>query len=369
MTSSRLPSSTVGGSLSERDRGAVASTSTASNDEPQSVGIADVKYNLGDAQARRGPLSSLALSLPSGLSSTQNDADAAIDVRIVEAAHCFARSGGAEVHASEMLYLMQRRIPFPRLRELLELSASGCREAGVHTSSVGVYNGGPAASMQQSLFWVEASSSLPDLEETEFAALAREFFVVDAEPSADSHSRPEHDDHLVNTTPPWYLATTSGSTDHRYPQASGSHLYPSTSGLPVVPRHGEYEQSRAPGMTPEFRNGFGASSRAFYFGGGLPVGPAPSRILATTAPPFLQSPLPPASSLDSASHRAPSPATPKNRRRHHAPGKLTRKPGRCTNPGCDVTESTEWRTHPQTKAPLCNSCGQKIRAAFNKSRK
>ncbi|KAK7030135.1 hypothetical protein R3P38DRAFT_3266929 [Favolaschia claudopus] len=332
MSSSRLPSSTAGGSLSERDR-AVATKATG-NAEPQSVGNTDVKYDLVDPPTPRGaifhitdPLSSLPLSLPSSLSSAHNDTDAAIGVRLVEAAHYFARSGGAEVHASEMLYLMQRRIHVSRLRELLELSA-----------------------------------------------LAREF-LVDDEPSAGSHSRPEHDDHVVrvrqevNTTPPWCFATTSGFTDHHYSQASSSGVYPSTSGLPVEPRHGEFEQSRAPGMTPEFRNGLGTSACAFHLGSALPVGPVPSQMLVTTAPPFFQSPLPPAPPLGSAWYRALSPATPKNKRRHHAPGKLTRKPGRCTNPGCDVTESTEWRTHPQTKAPLCNSCGQKIRAAFKKSSK
>ncbi|KAK7022669.1 hypothetical protein R3P38DRAFT_1122377 [Favolaschia claudopus] len=330
MSSSRLPSSTAGGNLSGRDRSAFATASKA-NAEPQSVKNADVKDDLVDPPAPRGaifrnnepfsytePFSSLTPSLPSGLSSAHNDTDVAIGVRLVETAHYFARSGGAEVHASEMLYLMQHRVHVSRLRELLELSA-----------------------------------------------LAREL-LVDDESSADSHSRLEHDDHVVrvrqevNTTPPWYFATTPGFTDHHYPQASGSGAYPSTSGLPVEPRHGEYEQSRAPGMTPEFRNGFGTSSRAFHLGGALPVGPVPSQMMVTTAPPFFQSP---------PLYRAPSPATPKNKRRHHAPGKLARKPGRCTNHGCDVTESTEWRTHPQTKAPLCNSCGQKIRAAFNKSRK
>ncbi|KAK7022614.1 hypothetical protein R3P38DRAFT_3539939 [Favolaschia claudopus] len=230
---------------------------------------------------------------------------------------------------------------------------------------VGIHNGGSPPSTQQSLFWVDASSSLPDLRETELAALAREFLVVDAEPTADSHSRLEHEDHVVrvrqevNTTPPWYFATTPRSTDHHYPP-SGSGLYASAPGLLAEPRHGEDEQSRAPGMTPELRSGFGAHSRAFHLGGAFPVGLAPSRILTTTAP-IPQSPLPAAPS----SYQAPSP---KNKQRHHDPGKLTRKPGKCTNPGCEVTESTIWRTHPETKAQLCNSCGQKIRALFKSKR-
>ncbi|KAK7030115.1 hypothetical protein R3P38DRAFT_894983 [Favolaschia claudopus] len=366
MSPSRLPSSTAGGNLSGRNRSAFATASKA-NDEPHSGGDATVEYDFIEAPARHAPvlratdpLTSLPLSLPLAVSTTLNDTDA---VRLIEAARHFARVGEAEVHASEMLSVMQRRIPFPRLRELLELSASDRREPGVHTSSMGIHNGGSPPSTQQSLFWVDASSSLPDLGETELAALAREFLVVDAEPTADSHSRLEHEDHVVrvrqevNTTPPWYFATTPRSTDHHYPP-SDSGLYASAPGLLAEPHHGE--QSWAPGMTPELRNVFGASSRAFYFGGPLPVGPAPSRILATTAPIF-QSPLPAAPS----SYRAPSL---KNKQRHHGPGKLTRKPGKCTHPGCDVTESTIWRTHPETKAQLCNSCGQKIRALF-KSKK